>query len=105
MKYFKIIDALVNPENLPDTGWFYLPADKTKWNLNTEGVFSLDSQEFSPDSDEYLPTEAKELGWIETLDKSLIEDIVLNLSYKMENPTPDKLFEAFLFYLENDAFL
>lgn len=95
----EILDA---PESLPDS-WLYLPPGK--WTLNTEGVFSEDSSLYPPGSDEYLPVEVKEEGWIEVLEKQAIEDVVDNVGYQLKAPSLDKLLEAFVYYYENDAFL
>jgi hypothetical protein len=104
MQLIKIRDILTQPESNPDT-WLYLPPNPKQWDLDTEGVFSLDSFEFPPDSDEFLPEQVKKNGWVEVLDGASIEDIVINANSQLENPSLDKLFQAFTFYYENDAFL
>ncbi|WP_455768441.1 DUF7716 domain-containing protein [Burkholderia cepacia] len=40
-----------------------------------------------------------------TLDSDAIEGIVENTSDQIGNPTVDQLFEAFVFYFTNDAFI
>ncbi|BFI60593.1 hypothetical protein KD5_03430 [Yersinia pseudotuberculosis] len=77
MKLITISEVLSNCDKNPQT-WFYLPPETDKWNLNTKGIFSLDSSDYPPDSTDYLPRQAKENGWIETLDGATIEDIVEN---------------------------
>lgn len=106
MKLVSIRDVLFNVEANPG-GWFYLPPNMEEWTLDTLGVFSLDSRDFPPDSDEYLPVQAKENGWIETLDNGTIEEIVENAQIQSGNNllSDEQLFAAFVFYVENDAFI
>ncbi|EAT3569821.1 hypothetical protein QYU88_002212 [Salmonella enterica] len=104
MNLITIRDVLSFPENNPET-WFYLPPDKTRWNLDTVGIFSLDSADFPLDSNDYLPEQAKKDGWIEVLDGASIEDVIDNVKDQLDNPSLNQLFDAFLFYYENDAFL
>lgn len=85
--------------------WFYLPPDIVDWNLNTQGIFSLDSSDFPPDSDDFLPKQVKENGWIETLEGAAIEDLVENAKEQLGNASLNDLFRAFVFYYKNDAFL
>ncbi|MBF6027684.1 hypothetical protein ICY20_08050 [Pseudomonas sp. P115] len=104
MKLISIRDVLTSPENNPQ-GWFYLPPDSAQWSPETLGVFSLDSSDFPPDSDDYLPKQAKEDGWIATLETSAIEDVVDNAKDQLPAASAVDLFNAFLFYFENDAFI
>ncbi|WP_323838200.1 hypothetical protein [Photorhabdus africana] len=52
MKLVSIADLLSTPEN-NSSEWFCLPPDQNSWTLETEGVFSLSSADFPPDSDDY----------------------------------------------------
>ncbi|CDL85125.1 DUF7716 domain-containing protein [Xenorhabdus szentirmaii] len=104
MNLVSISKVLLFPEDNPE-GWFYLPPDDSRWNLKTEGVFSLDSVDFHYDSDEFLPVQAKEGGWIETLDNASIEEIIENARIQLGNPSINELFNAFLFYFQDDAFI
>lgn len=104
MNLISIKDVLSYPEKNPET-WFYLPPNSKEWNLNTKGVFSLDSFDFPPDSDEFLPEQVKNNGWIETLDGAGIEDVIDNVNDQLVNPSLDHLLQAFIYYFENDAFL
>ncbi|MBG9452537.1 hypothetical protein ABE61_00095 [Lysinibacillus sphaericus] len=104
MSLISISNVLTHPEKNPET-WFYLPPNSTEWNLKTKGVFSLDSFDFSTDSDDFLPEQVKNNGWIETLDGASIEDVIDNVNNQLENPTLDQLLQAFIYYFENDAFL
>nr|WP_218837501.1 hypothetical protein [Gilliamella apicola] len=88
---------LSNIEDMPYS-FFYLPADHSSWTLNTQGVFSLED-------DSNLPKQAIEEGWIPTLEKAEIEDIISVANNELNNPTLEDLFSSFVFYFENDAFL
>lgn len=65
----------------------------------------MDSSDFPPDSEDFLPKQAKENGWIETLDGVAIEDLVENAKEQLGNASLNDLFRAFVFYYKNDAFL
>ena len=103
MNLISIRDVLLHPEK--NANWFYLPPNPNEWNLDTKGIFSLDSSDFPPDSDDYLPEQVKTDGWIGTLDGASIEDVIDYVNNQLDNPSPDQLLEAFIFYYENDAFL
>ena len=82
------------------SGWLYLPS--LPWTLETEGVFAP----YTKDVDQRdVPEAAKQNGWTVTLDSDAIEDIVENASDQVNEPSVDQLFEAFVFYYENDAFI
>ncbi|OCG79539.1 DUF7716 domain-containing protein [Gilliamella apicola] len=97
MNFITIRDMLSNIEDMPYS-FFYLPADHSSWTLNTQGVFSLED-------DSNLPKQAIEEGWIPTLEKAEIEDIISVANNELNNPTLEDLFSSFVFYFENDAFL
>lgn len=104
MKKITIKALLQSQENLPNT-WFFLPPDKDRWALNTVGIFSMDSSEFEPDSEEYLPKEYLNNGWIEVLDLNTIKDIVENATSQKLDLSINELFDAFVYYYDNDSFL
>jgi hypothetical protein len=105
-KTIKLIDVFMHLENNPADGWLYLPPDYGRWTLQTEGVFSLDSVNSSPDSDEYLPKQAKCDGWIATLDIDTIKSIIYNFTASYNKvPTAEERLKAFKYYFMNDAFM
>ncbi|MGF6191763.1 DUF7716 domain-containing protein [Serratia sp. 2723] len=104
MQLVTIRDVLLHPKKNPE-GWFYLPSEKQAWSLDTLGIFSLDSYDYPADSDEYIPKQAKEDGWIEILDNGAIEEVVDNAHEQLGKVSDDELFKAFVFYYENDAFI
>jgi hypothetical protein len=95
-----IEQILLNPEQ--HSGWLYLP--ETTWDLDTQGVFAEDDKDADPDADP-RPGIAKSEGWKEILDGASIEDVVANAKAQIVNPNIEQLFEAFLYYFENDAFI
>lgn len=103
MKLVSIRQVLSAPGEYQN--WFCLPPDEQKWALDTLGVFSLDSVDFSPDSDEYLPRQVKEQGWIETLEVAMIEDVIFNAQAQLGTTSIEQLFLAFVFFFQNDAFI
>lgn len=102
MKLYSIREVIENIDQMPES-WFYLPP--TDWELDTKGAFSLDSWDFPPDSTDYLPPQVASEGWIASLDKALIEDVISNLDQQMAGAKTDDYFRAFRFYYDNDAFL
>jgi len=65
-------------------------------------VFAPDTK----DADEGdIPEAATHNDWMVTLDSGTIEDIVANACDQVNEPTLDQLFEAFVFYYENDGFI
>ncbi|MBT0397545.1 hypothetical protein ISO77_18640 [Morganella morganii subsp. morganii] len=104
MELISIKEVLSNPENNPDGG-FYLPPNIDEWSLDTLGIFSEDSYYYPPDSTEYIPKQATEDGWIEALDNGSIEEVVENTKLQLSHYTIHHLFEAFVFYVKNDAFI
>ena len=82
------------------SGWLYLPPQP--WTVKTKGVFSPYGKNADSKS---IPDSAKQDGWSVTLSSDMIQDIVENVNDQFENPSIVKLFEAFVFYFQNDAFV
>ncbi|KVT64586.1 hypothetical protein WK56_32305 [Burkholderia ubonensis] len=82
------------------SGWLYLPP--TPWTLDTVGAFAPDTTD--PDEDT-VPDIAKQPGWRIALDSATIEDIVINAHEQVDDPGILQLFDAFVYYVENDAFI
>ncbi|MFJ4344791.1 hypothetical protein [Pseudomonas sp. NPDC089401] len=83
-------------------GWLYLPAQP--WGLATQGVFALDDKDADP-ADDPTPQVARQNHWQEVLDSDTIEDIVANARAQIPNSTLQQLLEAFVYYVEQDAFI
>lgn len=84
------------------SGWLYLP--EPPWTLETQGVFADDDKDADP-GDDPRPDVARVNDWQEVLDSDSIEDIVANAKGQIESPTLQQLFDAFVYYFENDAFI
>lgn len=82
------------------SGWLYLPP--MPWTLDTAGAFSEDT---GADEGIAVPAIARQSGWQVTLDSATIEDIVINAHDQIDEPSMAQLFDAFVFYIENDAFI
>ena len=100
---YTIGDLLMNPG--VNTMFFYLPPDVDGWTLETVGKFCLNEAYFPLGSEDYLPPEVLEEGWVETMEGSIIEDIVIVAKRELINPTPEQLLEAFKYYYKYDAFM
>jgi hypothetical protein len=83
-------------------GWLYLP-DKP-WLLDTEGIFVREDLDADP-SAPFPPVVLSPCQLKEALDAASIEDIISNAEQQLAKPTLENLLEAFLFYMENDAFI
>ena len=75
------------------------------WSLDTKGVFVIIDENIDPNSEGHIPEIVKVNGWVETLDVNSIEDVIDNAKAQLIVPSLDDLFEAFVFYIDNDAFI
>ncbi|RQS17589.1 hypothetical protein [Burkholderia sp. Bp8998] len=82
------------------SGWLYLPP--TPWTLDTEGAFTEDADHTAADTP---PATAPQPGWRVTLNSATIEDIVINAHDQVDEPSVAQLFDAFVFYVDNDEFI
>ena len=103
MPLISIQNALINIENMAND-WFYLPPDSKSWTLDTIGFFCED-EDIDYNYQINLPKQAIEASWIPTLEKADIESIIDVANDQLDNPTLDDLFNSFVFFFENDAFL
>ncbi len=96
-------EALTNV--LKNQGWLYLPKDKAHWSLSTNGFFYIEDLSLSPDELDELEEGFVNDGWVVTLSKDDIEEVIANLKQQTPNPSPQQIFEAFIYFYEKDAFL
>ncbi|WP_175873794.1 hypothetical protein [Burkholderia sp. BCC0397] len=82
------------------SGRLYLPP--MPWALDTAGAFSEDTGD---DEAVAVPAIGHPSGWQVTLDSATIEDIVINAHDQVDEPSVAQLLDAFVFYVENDAFI
>ena len=98
-----IREVLLNPAR--NSEYLCLPPDVEGWTLDTIGKFCLDESYFPRGSEEFLPPEVLEEGWVETLEGADIEGIVIVAKRELINPTLEQLLEAFKYYYVYDAFM
>jgi len=84
------------------TGWLYLPSQP--WTLDTEGIFFKFDKNADPNVDQ-TPEVVRTNNWQEVLDAASIEDIVDNARAQLEDVSVGDLLQAFIYYVENDAFI
>lgn len=84
-------------------GWLYLPPQP--WTPDTQGVFVKRDKDADPAADDPLPDFARTQGWDAVLEAADVEDIVCNVREQVDNPSDGLLFDAFVFYVDNDAFV
>ncbi|MBR8335529.1 hypothetical protein KDW69_28150 [Burkholderia ambifaria] len=82
------------------SGWLCLPP--TPWTLDTEGAFTESADHTEAGTP---PATAPQPGWRVTLNSATIEDIVINAHDQVDEPTVAQLFDAFVFYVDNDEFI
>jgi hypothetical protein len=80
--------------------WLFLPASED-WHLDSPcAVLTTDDLE----PDEEIPAFAREHDLTCALDVAAVQDVVSNASQQLGTPTIEQLFDAFLYYYDNDAF-
>ncbi|RQR28512.1 hypothetical protein [Burkholderia sp. Bp9142] len=82
------------------SGWLCLPP--TPWTLDTEGAFIEYADNTEADTP---PTTAPHPGWRVTLNIATIEDIVINAHDQVDEPSAAQLFDAFVFYVDNEEYI
>ncbi len=97
-----IKDVLVNAPHLLWSDSLFLP-DNLTWELETK-VIVWDPDDVELEEDE-IPKIAKELGLHSSLGIQDIQSIVRNAKEQVEDCSIERLFEAFLYYYDNDAFI
>lgn len=104
MKKLKLSDVLLNANELPWNESLYLPENSSTWNNSTEAIIeSADAFEEHDESDN--PVDMSKIGYAHILSCSDVTSISNNLKENKPNPSLEDLFEAFEFYLDNDAFI
>ncbi|MBU3008787.1 DUF7716 domain-containing protein [Cobetia amphilecti] len=99
---YKLIDVLKGTEGLGEDDALYLPpglwekeTTSLAWDVN-------DVDDVDPDAD---PEAAKQLGMKYVIMIQDLDDIAKNLESQIDNPSDDDYLSAFIFYMENDAFI
>lgn len=104
--FTELKNILINAKELPWNEYLFLPIDKN-WSLDSVcSVINwdqLDENELEDDGD--TPKIAKENKLIYALDIATIQEIVDNAQQQRPQCSESDLFEAFLYYYYNDAFI
>lgn len=86
--------------------WLYLPFDR-EWSLASEAT-TLESEEVPPEledePDAGVPIIAKRNNLMQVMPVATLQDIIVNAKMYKPEISNQQLFEAFLFYYNNDAF-
>ena len=98
----KIKEVLLNVESYEWSDSLFLP-DSEEWTLETKGII-WDPDDVECDEDE-VPKIAEKNGLFCGLDITTIQEIVDNARQQNVNCDAEYLFEAFLYYWNNDAFI
>ncbi len=100
-------DVLMNIEREDPKAWLYLPSTRD-WSLESMAMV-LRSEEVAPEEEDEpdagVPGEAKELGLMQVLPVTVVQDVVSNAMNQQPDAPDERLFEALLYYFRHDAFL
>lgn len=100
-------DVLSNIQAYSFKAWLYLPKDEA-WTVSCRCAV-LESEEVPPElehiPDVGMPEFAKSHNLVQTLPVEVVRGIVQNAKMQKPEISDAKLFEAFLYYYDNDAFI
>ncbi|WP_066314730.1 hypothetical protein [Bacillus sp. FJAT-29814] len=100
-KLIKLEEVLLNPNDYSWADSLFLPENKN-WNINSPAaVLNLDDLE----EGEVSPQFALDNKLILVFSIQEVQDIVENANQQREKCSVNDLFDAFLFYCRNDAFI
>ena len=97
-----IEDVLMGAANLLWSDSLFLPEGE-KWGLETKGLV-WDPDDVDSDEDE-VPKIAEENGLLCCIGIQVIQQVVDNARQQLQNCSVEQLFDAFLYYYDNDAFI
>ena len=101
MQITTIKEALINAPNLLWSDSLFLP-DTLTWELETKVVICDPDVE---SEDDEIPQIAKEMGLPLSIGIQDIQQVIDNARQQVEDYSIEQLFEAFLYYYDNDAFI
>lgn len=102
MKVTTIKDVLINAPDLLWSDSLFLP-DTVVWTLETKAVI-CDPDDVESEDDE-IPQIAKEMGLPLSIGIQDIKQVVNHARQQVKDCSIEQLFEAFLYYYDNDAFI
>jgi hypothetical protein len=99
--------ALLSINSQSTRCWLYLPAT-VSWTLESLCLIA-ESEEVPPeeedDPDAGMPQIAKDNELMQVLSVSEVQDLVENVKAQKSDVSDEELFEAFLYYYDNDAYM
>lgn len=104
MKRMSFSDVLMKPETLDWREALYLPKDKRLWTMSCEAIIA-NPDDFVDYDNEEDPVELSGIGYRYILLCDDIASIVSNVREQGIALDESVLYDAFIYYLENDAFL
>jgi hypothetical protein len=100
-------EILESAEVLDRDAWLYLP-QREEWRVDSQAAV-LRSEEVPPELEDEpeagVPQAAKDAGLMQVLPVSVLQEIVRNAREQRPGVSTAILFDAFLYYYDNDAFL
>ncbi len=100
-------DIITNIMSYSIRCWVYLP-NNDEWTLESKSAV-LESEEVPPElesvPDAGVPAFAIDNSLMQALPVSEVQDIVNNAKQQKTDISIDEIFEAFLYYYDNDAYM
>jgi hypothetical protein len=100
-------DVIGDIDTQNSRAWLYLPAEKP-WTLESEAQV-LESDEVPPEMEDEpdagVPELAKQLGLIQVLPITVVQDIVANANAQHPGADGAMLLSALIYYYNHDAFM
>lgn len=104
MNKTKLHDVLMSTERLHWRDALYLPKEKNLWSKDCEAIIANPDLFEEYDNDDN-PVELSKIGYRYVLLCDDLASVASNLREQGVEPTLDLMYDAFIFYLNNDAFL
>lgn len=100
-------ETLLSIETFSIKCWLYLPSE-VSWTLDSPSLV-LESEEVRPeqesDPDAGVPEIARQLNMMQALSIAEVQDAVANAKSQKPDVSVSELFDAFLYYYDNDAYM
>lgn len=99
-----LLDVLKNIGSLNWKDALYLPKDKSLWGLGSEAIIA-NPDGFDVYDDDGNPVELSDVGYQYVLLCDDLHSIFSNIKEQGQIPDEQLACDAFIFYLENDAYM
>lgn len=104
MMNLSLIDVFLKLEGLSWRDALYLPMDKGLWGNNCEAIIA-NPDDFDDYDNDDNPVELSNIGYRYVLLCDDLTSIVSNIREQGVTPNMGLIYDAFIYYLDNDAFL